>query len=845
MKDTLIESFLESARTFPDKLCLGFHQERLTYAETRARVLGCAKRLQRKYDVRNGDFVMISAVSKPDYVIAYLATQYLGAVSIPIDKLIKPSTLFQLVQYVKPKILLSDTREKVRGTKKVSLKEIVEFTAEEQDIAYVAPKDFEAVCEMLFTTGTTGMPKGAMLAYRSVKHITLNTWNGVHMEPSDIVLIPLPLNHSVGMRVLRTALSIGASVVIQNGFTFAMELEVNIKAFGCTALVSVPASIEVIRRQMGDHFRRVLSSLRYIEFGAGSLSVPLKQAITEELPNTKLYNTWGSSETGGAIFLDITAYPDKLGSLGKPMPGIVFAVQRDDGSFDTNAHDFETSGRMALKGDMRMAGYFNMPEESKAAVQGEWLVTNDLAYQDADGFVYMLGRADDIINVGGEKVSPIEIETMASAYPQIRECAVLSAEDALLGQVPVLYYVLNGEGAFKVDDFFKFMQEKVEKYKIPQKFVQLDALPRNRMLKLDRKALKAMWKDNSDKKKFLGLEFKKFTEENYPDACKIIEQVFSRGAVRIIDLGLKNPAKDLVAEAGNGEVVYEDGEPVGFHAAFPRRMYYKQTPFVYISGSTIGVLKTAKTPFLAIQILKKTQMVPRAGSLLFVGNTINKNRMNLNKILRSKYKGPQQCAEKRLMRVGLIKFYRYMLETKILKRKSTTTWRGAATCIDAARMDDFWARYLKTNRGVTASRTSQELDWLFGERLEKGRAAIVELVENGMLAGYAVLASSVDGKRWRLMDAIVLENNLARLERLFLNVKAFLKTTPAVLCETTGYCDAAQGVIARAFPVKRRLANNEYFIHFQTNAAEQIPIERLNSLDSWLFGCYEGDAVML
>lgn len=357
--------------------------------------------------------------------------------------------------------------------------------------------------------------------------------------------------------------------------------------------------------------------------------------------------------------------------------------------------------------------------------------------------------------------------------------------------------------------------------------------------------MKALWRGDTNESSTLGLVIKKFTAENYSDACKIIEQVFSRGAVKIIDSGLKNPAKDLVAEAGYGEIVYEDGEPVGFHAAFPRRMYYKQTPFVYISGSTIGVLKTAKTPFLAIQILKKTQMTPRAGSLLFVGNTINKNRMNLNKILRSKYKGPQQCAEKRLMRVGLIKFYRYMLETKVLKRKSALTWQGASTRVDVARIDDFWARYLKTNRGVTASRTSQELNWLFGERLENGRAAIVELVENGVLAGYAVLASSADGKRWRLMDAIVLENNLARLERLFLNVKAFLKTTPAVLCETTGYCDAAQAVIARAFPVKRQLANNQYFIHFQASAAEQIPIEQLNSLDSWLFGCYEGDAVML
>lgn len=501
MQDTLVKSFLEQSVLHADKLCVAFKKERYTYSELKTKVVSCARKLRDEYRVAAGDSVMISAVSKPDYVIALLAVQYIGAISIPIDKLIKVQTLSALVSYIKPKILLSDIREEIQDTIKVSLKEFIANAGAEpvcEENAPFEPVDREAVCEMLFTTGTTGMPKGAMLAYRSITAITENTWHGVGMETSDVVLIPLPLNHSVGMRVLRTALSIGATIVIQNGFTFAKELEQNIDEFGCTALVSVPASIEVVRRQMADKFAPVLGKLRYIEFGAGSLSIPMKRTIAAELPNTKLYNTWGSSETGGAIFLDIKANPDKLGSLGKPMPGVQFAVCREDGSFDVNAKDLETAGRMALKGDMRMAGYFNLPDETALAIRGEWLVTNDLAYIDKDGFVYMLGRADDIINVGGEKVAPVEIENVAVEYPGVKECAVIAAQDKLLGQVPVLYYVMNDGATFVVDDFLKFMLSKVERFKLPQKFVELGALPRNRMLKLDRKELKRMWSENGD-----------------------------------------------------------------------------------------------------------------------------------------------------------------------------------------------------------------------------------------------------------------------------------------------------------------------------------------------------------
>lgn len=523
MYQTIVEAVLRHGAEMPDKLAVGFKKNRIHYGELCRQIRAAAREMKESCQVRAGDRVMISAASKPDYVVAWLAAQYLGAVSIPIDKSAKAANVLDACVFFEPKLLLTDA--KIDGdtgeVRRASLKELYAKAAREAKDAgergeaacrneagcgdcdgtgseYQLPEP-DSVAEILFTTGTTGKPKGVMLTYENLYASTHNTWRGVGMLESDRVLIPLPLNHSVGMRVLRTALYIGASVVIQNGFTFAKELETNIEEYACTGLVSVPASIEVVYRQMQDRFAGILGRLRYMEFGAGSLSASMKKKLLQELPGTLIYNTWGSTETGGALFLNVSKHPDKLLSIGKPAEGVEFKVADSQGR-ELQARDIDTAGRMALRGRMQMAGYYRDPEQTKAALSDGWLLTNDMVYADEDGYVYMLGRADDIINVGGEKVSPVEVENIASEYEQIRECACIGADDpdGILGKVPILYAVMEG-AEFQEAGLMKFLADRMERYKLPQRVVIVPKLPRNRMNKLDRAALARMWEDCGDK----------------------------------------------------------------------------------------------------------------------------------------------------------------------------------------------------------------------------------------------------------------------------------------------------------------------------------------------------------
>lgn len=497
MYKTLVEAVLEHGkdRTLSEKLAIGWREESISYAELCALIKAAAAKLSEEYNISRGDIVMLTAVRSVEYIVILLAIQYLGATSVALDKSAKEQNLFALYEFIHPKLVLTDI--KVERIPVVSQKSFYKDMLSERETLSVAEyqcPSADDTAEILFTTGTTGVPKGVMLSYGNIYASIHNTWNGTGMEQEDTVLIPLPLNHSLGMRVLRTALYCGASVVIQNGFTFTKELVNNIDHFGCTAMVSVPASIDKVMRQMQEQFPEVIGKLRYIEVGAGSLSYDLKKKLTALLPNTRIVNTWGSTETGGAIFLNVSERLDKYTSLGKPSEGVQIKVVDELGN-EIEATSVETAGRMALKGDMCMQGYFNLPDENAKALVDGWLYTNDIVYRDEEGFVYMLGRIDAIINVGGEKVSPIEVENIAQEFEQIRECGCIGVKDPenILGDVPVLFVV--PEKTFDKNALVKYLATKLESYKIPQEFIEIDELPRNRMQKLDYKELKRLWNE--------------------------------------------------------------------------------------------------------------------------------------------------------------------------------------------------------------------------------------------------------------------------------------------------------------------------------------------------------------
>ncbi len=499
---TLVNRIIELSSLQPDKLAAAFKKERLSYKELCERAVALSGLLLEN-GIRKGDKVSFSAVSKPDMIIMYLAIHMIGAVAVFLDKNATAENMEAIYESSESVLLATDKPmgEYAEKCRVVSLKGLCrqaaekEITAQDIEAARISPAE-DDMADILFTSGTTGKPKGVCLSYKRVYNILNNTIEGIGIQEDDIMLMPLPLNHSFALRVLRAVLYRGATVILQNGFTFAKEVENNIEQFGCNAMVCVPASYEIIKGQMQEKFTEVLGELKYMEFSAGSLSIQQRKTITELLPKVTIHNTWGSSESGGAIFCNVSeVVKDEryVGALGKPLEGKVQVKIIDDSGNEINS-DEAHPGRMALKGDMRMDGYWNAPELTAETIVDDWMLTGDMAYI-KDGYIFILGRADSIINVGGDKVSPIEVENAAGQYEGIRECACIGADDpeGILGQIPVLFVSVNA--SYSEEELIRFLSTKLEKYKIPQKFAVVDALPRNRMQKVDYKALRKLWEN--------------------------------------------------------------------------------------------------------------------------------------------------------------------------------------------------------------------------------------------------------------------------------------------------------------------------------------------------------------
>ena len=347
----------------------------------------------------------------------------------------------------------------------------------------------DAVSEIIFSTGTTGKTKGAILTSSANIANAQNVIDGVHMGPEAVELVPLPINHAHGLRTCYAHLLNGSCVLIVNGISFPRVVFDTMLKYGANALDLSPSAAQMLINTSAARLKEIASTIDYVEVGAAFLPESTKQKLRECFPASRLYNFYGSSESGRACCLDFSKAENLPGCIGLPVPNATFVVMGPD---DTPIQsDAEHTGRLASAGPMNMSGYWRAPELSKETLKDGYVLTADLSYIDERGYIYVLGRQDDVIVYKGIKISPEEIEEAAAGCELVADCACVPQEDEVAGQVPKLFVVAKDRETFRQMDLFDYLKKHIDDNRMPRTIELIDAIPRTYNGKLLRKELAA------------------------------------------------------------------------------------------------------------------------------------------------------------------------------------------------------------------------------------------------------------------------------------------------------------------------------------------------------------------
>ncbi len=479
---------------------------RLSYAQMNERANRLANWLRQTADVQPGDRVAILARDGVEHLDAFFACSKLGAIHTALNWRLHWREIAGILANTTPKVLIysddflpsvillqADDRARsvahyvhLDGTGSASLHyETILQSASPAPVTANSVNE-ETIAALIFTGGTTDLPKAAQISHRMIAWNTLNTI--IHdLHHDDIYLNVFPLFHTGGLFVYTLPnVILGGTTILTRQFDPAQVLRL-IAQERVTLFAGVPTMYQMLT-QAPDWQEADLSSLRFCTSGGAPLPVPLVQQYTAE-KGVRFKQGFGMTEFGPGIFaLAAEDAIDKAGSIGRPNffvdAGIV-----DDQNRPLSAHEV---GELVLKGPSQSSGYFRNPQASAAAVDDDgWFHTGDLAQYDDDWYFTIVDRQKDMFISGGENVYPAEIEAVLYQHPAVHMCAVIGLPDERWGEVGLACVVLKPGATVAAADLLAFMQQHLARYKVPRRVEFMESLPISGAGKILKRELKA------------------------------------------------------------------------------------------------------------------------------------------------------------------------------------------------------------------------------------------------------------------------------------------------------------------------------------------------------------------
>lgn len=487
------ETLEASVKRFPNKVALVHGKERLTYQELYRKVNNVAYQLKNKYRVKKGDRIAFLLMNGTPFTIGVYAALKIGAIAVPLNTKLKSQELEFMLQNSGARILIANKEwwsnidpilkntelEKVFITDEEPPKESIPFSSIVEDYTEIEVQvevNESDHAFIMYTSGTTGRPKGALITHRNMIHTILNYKYCYNLNEGDSTVIAVPVFHITGLAAqLMPLIYLGGKIVLMPMFKTKEFLEI----LQNEKITHVIASPTVFVMTMLDpiHQNYDVTNLRVVGFGGAPMPGETLRALKDWIPNIELHNTYGLTETTSpAVIMPNEHQLQQISAVGPPTPVTEFKIVDPETREEL---EWGKVGELLFKGPMVIQQYWQNVVATEKAIKDGWFSTGDLAKVDEQGFITIMDRIKDMINRGGEKIFSVEVEDVLYSNPKVMEVAIVGVPDQKYGEVVKACIVPREGEALTEEEVKGWVRDRLAKFKVPTYVEVMDLLPRN------------------------------------------------------------------------------------------------------------------------------------------------------------------------------------------------------------------------------------------------------------------------------------------------------------------------------------------------------------------------------
>lgn len=491
-----IFSFLQdSTRKYPDKCYVVDKGKELTYSEIYNKSITLAGVIYAA-GLKSGDRILIYLDNSAEYITAFFGVLLANCIVVPINKNINIDTISFIIADTAPKLIITNAvfmkrlQESKIGFEESNIIDVDRLMEDNSthnpELTSKLTKDGALPALILYTSGTTRMPKGVTLTHKNLTANTESIVKYLELTQKDSLLAVVNFSYSYGNSLMLTHTKAGGKIIIENRVSYPIKVIEQIYASKVTGFSTVGSYINILLKQeVLEAFH--LKFLKYITFAGESTSFEDIAKLVDIAPHIKVFVMYGQTEASARLsYMEPDLIFKKIGSIGKGIPGVTLRVMTEDGMEATVGE----IGEIIASGENIMKGYWNNEADTKSVVKDGWLYTGDLAVTDIDGYIYVKGRKDDIIKHLGHRISPVEIEAAINCCEQVLESAVIGIENNDMMQIKAFVVLKNSLAG--IQDINAHVRKLLPAFKRPQIIEFINELPRTASGKIKRSKLRGV-----------------------------------------------------------------------------------------------------------------------------------------------------------------------------------------------------------------------------------------------------------------------------------------------------------------------------------------------------------------